>query len=335
MYSQYIIIILAAILSTTTLAIILLRDYICQKLGIIDTPDEKRKIHKKPMPLIGGLACYISFILSLIISILYLEPENIKNLLIFFLISSSIFVFGLLDDRNNIKASIKSLIFLIIVFLFLPLDQSLIVKHLEFVSLINKPIILNQGSFFFTIFCLFLFFNAVNFSDGANGISIALGIFWISIIIFKSNSYNLIYLTILFSLILLFLFNLGNKLFLGNSGSNLISIIIGMLYIKIYNTEKLFLCDEIFIYFMIPGLDMVRVTIERILERKSPLSADKSHLHHHLMKTFNQNIVWLPYLSFSILPLIILEISHSSLISILVMLILYLIIITFYKKKRR
>ena len=74
MYSQYIIIILAAILSTATLAIILLRDYICQKLGIIDMPDEERKIHKKPMPLVGGLACYISFILSFIISILYLEP---------------------------------------------------------------------------------------------------------------------------------------------------------------------------------------------------------------------------------------------------------------------
>ena len=227
---------------------------------------------------------------------MYLNPSDIKNLVIFFLISSSVFIFGFLDDRNNIKASIKSLIFLIIVFLFLPLDQNLIVRHLDFKSLIDQTIILNQGSFFFTIFCLFLFFNAVNFSDGANGVSISLGIYWLSIIIFKSIDYNLIYLTLFFSLILLFLFNLKNKL-------------------------------------MVPGLDMVRVTIERNLEKKSPLVADKSHLHHYLMKTFDQDIVWVPYLLISILPLIILEISNSSVIAIFTMSVLYLIIIVYYKKK--
>ena len=54
MNSQYIIIILAAILSTITLTIILFRDYISQKLRLIDRPDQDRKIHKKPMPLVGG-----------------------------------------------------------------------------------------------------------------------------------------------------------------------------------------------------------------------------------------------------------------------------------------
>ena len=70
---------------------------------------------------------------------------------------------------------------------------------------------------------------------------------------------------------------LNNKLFLGNSGVNFISIFISLLIIKSYNTQNINLyCDEIFLLFYIPGLDAARVTITRALNKTSPFSPDKT-----------------------------------------------------------
>ena len=56
--------------------------------------------------------------------------------------------------------------------------------------------------------------------------------------------------------------------------------------IKFYNSSNNFVCEEIFILMMLPGIDMTRLFIERMI-RKKTLKADKNHLHHLLLKSFN------------------------------------------------
>ena len=130
-------------------------------------------------------------------------------------------------------------------FILLPLEQSLIIKNLEFKD-IDTNILLNQGSIFFTIFCIYFFFNLLNFSDGINGLTIAISIYWIFIFIIFGN-FNFFYLfSFAFCLAILLVYNLKNDLFLGNSGSALLSIILSFLFILEYNDSKSILCDEIF-----------------------------------------------------------------------------------------
>ena len=80
------------------------------------------------------------------------------------------------------------------------------------------------------------------------------------------NPDNLI-IIIMITLFLFFL-NMKNKLFLGNSGSYLISFIISYYLISNYNIGKISSCEEIFILLILPGIDMLRLFIERITSKK-------------------------------------------------------------------
>ena len=93
----------------------------------------------------------------------------------------------------------------------------------------------------------------------------------------------LIFLTSLFFLIL----NINNKIFLGNSGSLLMALLISTMIINAYNNGKISNCEEIFILLMLPGIDMARLFIQRILNKKNPFKADNQHLHHLLLKKFS------------------------------------------------
>jgi UDP-GlcNAc:undecaprenyl-phosphate GlcNAc-1-phosphate transferase len=69
-------------------------------------------------------------------------------------------------------------------------------------------------------------------------------------------------------------------MFLGNSGSLLLSYIIGFFFIKSYNVNSTFYVDEIFLIMMIPGIELLRLAILRILNKKHPFKADRNHIHH-------------------------------------------------------
>tara|TARA_Y100000588_G_C13677841_1_gene679049 strand:- start:142 stop:618 length:477 start_codon:yes stop_codon:yes gene_type:complete len=144
---------------------------------------------------------------------------------------------------------------------------------------------------------------------------------------FKISSDIFFVIGLITILIIVLYFNLKNKLFLGNSGVNFLSIFISLLIIKSYNTQNIsFFCDEIFLLLFIPGIDAARVTIYRALKKKSPFSPDKTHLHHYLEKYINDNFIWLFYLLISILPILFLKLTQSFFISILLSGILYLIL---------
>ena len=127
--------------------------------------------------------------------------------------------------------------------------------------------------------------NAINLIDGINGLCILICIiilFWI-LLAFKDD--NFVYVTII-SLIFILFYNLKGNIFLGDSGSLLLGSLIGLLIINNYNNELLltnFPVENIFIVLMIPGIDMLRVFIIRILNKKNPFSSDRNHLHHMLL----------------------------------------------------
>ena len=63
---------------------------------------------------------------------------------------------------------------------------------------------------------------------------------------------------------------------------------------------------------MIPGLDLVRVAISRMLRGKNPLSGDRDHLHYLLSDKYNPSIAVLFILSLILLPILInFQIGHT------------------------
>ena len=332
------IILISIILSLFCLIICLLRNKFAYYFNLNDprpNPDNIRRIHKVSTPLIGGLACYVPLVLSVICLFFFKETLNLKFYLLLTFLMTIFLILGILDDKKVLTPLVKSTILLFSLFILLPLDQSLIIKNLEFKYFIDSPIILNEAGLVFTVFCLYLFYNTLNFSDGANGIAKSLSIYWVFMLIYKQNDYRLFLFTLFISLLILLFFNLRKKLFLGNSGASMLSVIIGILYIKIYSTDNTIFSDEIFMYFVFPGIDVIRVVGERILNKKSPFFADNTHLHHYLIKSFNQNYIWIPYIILTIIPAFLMELLHSTTYAFIITALIYFSIILYYKKNKK
>ena len=117
--------------------------------------------------------------------------------------------------------------------------------------------------------------NSFNLTDGLNGIAIsyALVIFISIFFIFNLNNFDyLIFLNFILILTLSLIFNLKKKIFLDNNGAYLVSFFIGIFLIKLYNQSLSNIRFDMINFFnvMIPGIDMLRLFIFRIINKKTP-----------------------------------------------------------------
>jgi UDP-GlcNAc:undecaprenyl-phosphate GlcNAc-1-phosphate transferase len=91
-------------------------------------------------------------------------------------------------------------------------------------------------------------------------------------------------LVMILSLLFFSYLNFKNKCFLGNNGSLLIAFVISYLFIKSQSTDNPIFADEIFLAMQIPGLDLLRLAIQRIYNNRHPFHPDRNHIHHLLSK---------------------------------------------------
>lgn len=261
----------------------------------IDKPDNIRKLHLKPTPLAGGKIIFLNVIIYWIFlnfsdDLLKKEIffEDRKSLNYFILICTLIFVLGLIDDKINIRANLKFLYLFFIVLFLLFIDNGLIIKIINF-SFYKKNISLGPFDLLFSIFCFLVFLNAFNMFDGINLQASLYTIFIFSCLSFFFVKSLLIYILII-SLICYSYLNFKNKTFLGDNGSLLLGFLISYLFIYLYNSDYISHADQIVLYMLIPGLDLIRLFILRIYQKKNPLSSDRNHLHHLLISKYSLKI---------------------------------------------
>ena len=164
--------------------------------------------------------------------------------------------------------------------------------------------------------------------DGINGQS---GLYSIIIFLFLIYKNQFVLLSILVIICFVFFLynNFKNKIFLGDAGSLTISFLFSILIINYYQKSNIFFCEEIFILMMMPGLDMMRLFIQRILKNQNPLKADNNHLHHLLLKKYSLNITIAINFFLMVIPVLLMIFGINHLIIIASFSLLYLII--FYK----
>jgi UDP-GlcNAc:undecaprenyl-phosphate GlcNAc-1-phosphate transferase len=314
-------------------------DFFRKKINIIDLPDNKRKLHKIPVPLYGGIFLFINLFLLLIISIFddqilynFLQLKEKKNVFIFFASCLSIFILGLLDDKYKINPYLRFIIFFII-FLLITQEKNLRIEYVQLSFLENK-IYLNYFSYAFTILCFLLFVNAFNFFDGMN---LQSGIYSLilSIIISLINN-NLLFFYILQIFLIFFLYlNYKNKTFLGDSGAYLLSFIFGYYFIKFYNERFILHADEIVVLMLIPGLDLFRLFFLRIINKKNPFFPDKNHIHHLLLRKFNYIKVNFILFSLIIFSYFFYKVFHIQYLSIIFITIIYAFLVYYFSKIKK
>jgi len=268
------------------------------------------------IPVIGGIYLLIGYLLNYI-----LNESSLQNNLFFIepLFLLPIFLIALLDDKFDLNPYFRLIIIIIISSLFINFEnfyiQTLNFKYFGFFNIPDNKFI----NILLPIFCIIVFINAFNFTDGINGLACLLRLSWFIYLGIKFNflieTYYIFFVFLLFFLIL----NFTNKLYLGDSGNYIISLIIGFLLIVLNKTFVFSLyIEEILLMLFIPGLDLIRLFFIRIKNKKNPLIGDKNHLHHYLLKRVGLVKSLIIYLLLVNIPIYMFLINEDLLIFLLV-----------------
>lgn len=275
---------------------------LAKKIGALDLPKSKRKIHSHAMPRLGGLAVIAGFIVSTLYLLIIMSfektldlfgPDNYFIKLIGFfsgLLIISIFCF--FDDWKGIPPYVKLigqiLAALVVTFSGIRIDKIV-------VSSFNTIINVETLSIIITVIWIVGITNAINLIDGLDGLSS--GICLISclslLIIFTLNSSPLISILLITALggalvgFLPFNFNPA-KTFIGDTGSNFLGYALSIISILgIAKTYTAIVLIAPLIVFALPLFDTVSAIFRRLIKTKSikgVFKADREHLHHKLMK---------------------------------------------------
>ena len=252
----------------------------------MDRPDQQRKLHPQPTPLLGGVAIFLSFwavVLFLIFNPVY-GLEKITSQLLVALISSSIIMFiGIADDLRPLSAKLRLMFVAIAVFIC--------VIYFPWLTKITNPFggYIELGQ---TIGGILVFFwlmgttYTVKILDGLDGLAtgvVAIGAFIIllltSVTKFYQPNVSLVAGVFLAACLGFLMFNFyPAKIFLGESGSMFIGFMLGIL--AIIGGGKL---ATALLVMAIPILDIIRVVYKRIRRGQPIFKGDREHLHFRLL----------------------------------------------------
>ena len=320
------------------LLIVIFKKRLFNKIAIIDHPDKKRKIHKNKPYLIGGVIIFVNIILFYFFYFFNKEAFSANPYFFFsnfhefaFLFSIIILFFiGLYDDKYDLSPYTKTFLFLIVFYILIEVDDTLVIRNLNF-EIFDIIINLNNISFIFTLLCFLVLINALNMFDGIN-LQLTIFTLFILVILFLKISNYYMMLIMIIPLLFFILLNFNGFAFMGNSGSFIISFLIGYILLKNYNSyiDTRFSADQILLLLLYPVLDMLRLFFYRISKGKNPFLADRRHIHHIFLNKFTEKkTVFLIFLSYSV-PNLLYFVLNFPLVYCLVLIVFFYLLIFIY-----
>lgn len=255
---------------------------IAEFIGAMDIPNE-RKVHKNPIPRMGGLGIYGGFLLGYM-----LFGQHSVQMNAILIGSFIILVTGIFDDIKPVPAKYK-FIAQIVGASIIPLYGKILLQDISAFGLY-----LNFGVFAYPITILFIvgIVNCINLIDGLDGLSsgissiyfLTIGI--IGLLLNNSNGLDVTLTFIMLGSTLGFLLHNFHpaKIFMGDSGSMFLGYIIAV--ISLLGFKNVTLTSFVVPMFLlaIPVMDTLFAILRRIINHKPIGMPDKNHLHHQLLK---------------------------------------------------
>jgi UDP-GlcNAc:undecaprenyl-phosphate GlcNAc-1-phosphate transferase len=274
---------------------------IAQRLKVIDYPDNGRKAHPAPTPLVGGIAIMVPLIRWCVVRISAGHIEAPERLWVAVaLCGGAVAVAGFIDDQRYVSAIARLVLLAIIAAAALAIDPALIGSHVNTAiwGTVGFPVWLFV---FLVILALIGFPSAVNMADGMNGVVIALFIVWALCIANLSDGTILATARVIaIGAAVTFLFNLRGRLFLGDCGAFGVAFVLGLLTIAAHNAGRLQV-ETVVVWYFVPVADCFRLMASRSIAGRSPLSPDKNHFHHRLSASFgpwNARLIYVALVAF-------------------------------------
>ncbi|MDA8776847.1 undecaprenyl/decaprenyl-phosphate alpha-N-acetylglucosaminyl 1-phosphate transferase [Alphaproteobacteria bacterium] len=275
---------------TVTILVVALRP-IAIRLKLVDKP-AGRKTHKGEVPLIGGPVIWVVFTVGLLV-LNSSPPWSIIAA------AALLVILGIVDDRWPVPARLKLLFHFLAASIVVTGNGSVIADIGIF------PVAFGSEEAHFlhvltAVLAITIAINAFNFIDGIDGLSASMALLALT---HANLAFNLMYgstppdyaqFNVLFagSLAGFLLFNLqvfnGRKIFLGDSGSMLVGLMVAITLIDASQSEMRAgptLPASLCLWLIaIPLTDLTTIIISRLSRRRSPMAADRTHLHHRIME---------------------------------------------------
>jgi UDP-N-acetylmuramyl pentapeptide phosphotransferase/UDP-N-acetylglucosamine-1-phosphate transferase len=258
---------------------------------LYDEPDDKRKLHKMPIPSLGGVGIFGGFALALLLTGSFWEgsPE-FQYFMGAFLI---IFFVGLKDDILNLSA-LKKFAGQLIVAGILMFKANLVITNMYgFLGIYELH---SSLSYIFTLFTMVVIINAFNLIDGVDGLAGSVGLltavtFGTYFMVTGNIAYAVLGYAMGGSLLAFLIYNFHPaKIFMGDTGSLLLGLVNTILVVKFIQIAPTAAAMPIaaspavgFGIMLLPLLDTLRVFGIRIMHGRSPFSPDRNHIHHLLL----------------------------------------------------
>lgn len=302
-------IIISAFVSAVILGRIIIPNILIISLRkrLFDVPDE-RKVHKRPIPRLGGVTFFpvILFSLCVFTAVRLMTGHgpaetSTTDLVCEFLFLTGgltlLYIVGIADDLIVVRYQKKFLVQIISAAMF-PLS-GLYINN--FYGLFGIYLIPAEVGIPLTMLLVVFITNAINLIDGIDGLAsglsmVALLVFGVLFVHFRMWSYAMLAFVTVGVIIPFFSYNvfgsadLGRKIFMGDTGSLTLGYILSFFVIKycMYEPDMLLTMKTSpvlvsFSVLMVPCLDVIRVVLRRARNKRSLFMPDKTHIHHKFL----------------------------------------------------
>lgn len=267
----------AALVSYTTTPPVRLLAF---RIGAIDIPTDARRMHKKPIPRIGGLAIFAGFLVA---TLVFCEAS--AQLYAIWIGGAILVILGILDDIFRLPALIKLVVQLCVA--GIAVSFGILIEH---ISLFGTQIDFGYFSIPITIIWIVGLSNAINLIDGLDGLSCgvsaitSVSIFMVMLI---TGDYTAALITaILTGACLGFLPYNRNpaKIFMGDTGALFLGYTLSIISVQgLFKLHTMLSFLVPLSIFALPIFDTLIAIIRRVAHKQSPFHPDRGHFHHKLV----------------------------------------------------
>ena len=255
---------------------------IAMRIGAMDKPN-KRKVQDVPIASMGGLAIFLSFLLSYMI----FAPVNTQIVPV--MIGAFIIILtGIIDDINPLRAREK-LIGQLIAALVVTIYGGIAIEH---VQLFGHIISFGIFSYPLTILFIVAIMNAIDLADGLDGLAAGTTtIYFITTAVIGYIMSDLSGINVIFCLILagsclgFLMYNFAPaSIYMGDTGSLFLGYMISVISLVGFKTTTITSLIVPIVMLFVPIIDTLLAMERRLLKGQSVGDADREHLHHQLLK---------------------------------------------------
>lgn len=256
------------------------------KVGAIDVPKDARRMHKKPIPRLGGLAIYGGFLCSILIF-----GQLDETMLCVLLGAAIIVALGIFDDVLALGAKLKFVVQIVAAAIPVCIGDLQIGLFTNLNPLSDTPFVhLGILAVPVTIIWIVGITNAVNLIDGLDGLAVGVSsiaaITMLAVALLTGNMPIAITMAALAGACIGFMpYNLNPaKIFMGDTGSTFLGYILATL--SITGLFKMYAIISFAVPFLILGIPIFDISfafLRRIAHGQNPMKADRGHFHHRLI----------------------------------------------------